>query len=182
MEMTKTYQEYITSLKKEVVQCRMKAVLSVNKELILLYWKIGKKILEMQEKEGWGAKIVQQISKDLKSAFPDMTGLSERNLVYMQTFAKAYPDFEFTQEMPAQITWYHNQTILDKVKNQRERLWYINKTIENGWSRNVLALQIESKLYERQGNDTKKLSNFKETLPPSQSGSGPKPDKRSLQL
>ncbi|MBM3611243.1 MAG: DUF1016 domain-containing protein, partial [Alphaproteobacteria bacterium] len=169
MEMTKTYQDYITFLKKEVVQCRMKAVLSVNKELILLYWKIGKKILEMQEKEGWGAKIVQQISKDLKSAFPDMTGLSERNLVYMQTFAKAYPDFEFTQEVPAQITWYHNQTILDKVKNQRERLWYINKTIENGWSRNVLAVQIESKLYERQGNNTKKLSNFKETLPPSQS-------------
>ena len=162
MEMTKTYQEYITSLKKEVVQCRMKAVLSVNKELILLYWKIGKKILEMQEKEGWGAKIVQQISKDLKSAFPDMTGLSERNLVYMQTFAKAYPDFEFTQQVAAQIPWMHNCILLDKIHSQERRLWYINKTIENGWSRNVLALQIDSKLYERQGNDRKKISNFKE--------------------
>ena len=169
MEMTKTYQEYITSLKKEVVQCRMKAVLSVNKELILLYWKIGKKILEMQEKEGWGAKIVQQISKDLKSAFPDMTGLSERNLKYMRRFALEWMDFQIVQQLAAQIPWMHNCILLDKIHSQERRLWYINKTIENGWSRNVLALQIESKLYERQGNDTKKLSNFKETLPPSQS-------------
>jgi hypothetical protein len=98
-----------------------------------------------------------------------MKGLGERNLVYMQTFAKAYPDFEFTQEAPAQIPWYHNQTILDKVKSYSERLWYINKTIEIGWSRSVLALQIESKLYERQGNEAKKISNFKETLPSPQS-------------
>jgi predicted nuclease of restriction endonuclease-like (RecB) superfamily len=169
MEITKTYQEYIASLKQEVVQCRMKAILSVNKELILLYWRIGKKILEMQEKEGWGSKIIQQISKDLKAAFPDMKGLGERNLKYMRRFAYEWQDIQIVQQVAAQIPWTHNCILLDKVHAHNVRLWYINKTIENGWSRSVLALQIESKLYERQGNEAKKISNFKATLPPAQS-------------
>lgn len=169
MTLNISYKSYIEELKSEIVQARYKAILSVNKELILMYWRIGKKILEMQKEKGWGTKVIEQISKDLQEEFPDMKGLGQRNLVYMQTFAKTYPDYEFTQEVPAQITWYHNQTILDKAKTYEERLWYIQKTIENGWSRNVLVLQIKSRLYERQGLDAKKISNFKETLPSPQS-------------
>lgn len=145
MFIEKTYQDYITSLKKEVIQCRMKALLSVNKELILLYWKIGKKILEMQKKEGWGAKIIQQISKDLKFEFPDMTGFGERNLKYMRKFAFEWEDFQIVHQLAAQIPWMHNCILLDKIHSPERRLWYINKTIENGWSRNVLALQMSSR-------------------------------------
>lgn len=169
MEIESSYQDYIASLKKEITHSRFKAALSVNKELILLYWRIGKKILEMQEKEGWGAKVVLQISRDLKSAFPDMKGLSERNLKYMRKFAYEYIDEEFVQQLAAQIPWMHNCMLLDKIKNNAGRLWYIQKTIENGWSRHVLGLQISANLYERQGSDSKKLSNFKERLPAPQS-------------
>ena len=95
-----------------------------------------------------------------------MKGLSARNLVYMQTFAKAYPDFSITQEVLAQITWYHNITLLDKVKNYEERHWYVHETAKNGWSRNVLVAQIQTGLYKRQG---KSVNNFQNTLPSPQS-------------
>jgi predicted nuclease of restriction endonuclease-like (RecB) superfamily len=161
-----SYIHLIENLKQEISKARIKAHLAVNKELITLYWKIGKQILEQQKQEGWGAKVIENISQDLRREFPEMKGLSSRNLVYMQTFAKAYPDFEITQETLAQITWYHNITLLDKVKDKEQRLWYIQKTIENGWSRNVLVLQIQSNLFERAG---KSINNFSATLPASQS-------------
>ncbi len=166
MELAKSYTDLIESLKLEIQQARIKAHLAVNKELILLYWNIGRKILQQKEQEGWGTKVIKQIARDLQTAFPGMRGFSERNLVYMQTFAKSYPDFQFTQALPAQITWYHNTTILDKITNHEQRSWYIKSTIEHGWSRNVLVHQIETNLYERQG---KSLNNFKDTLPSSQS-------------
>ena len=159
---TKTYIEFLNSLKKEIQHARLKAHLAVNKELILLYWRIGKEILERKKDLGWGSKVIEQLSQDLRHTFPEMKGLSLRNLVYMQTFASSYPDFEFTQALPAQITWYHNQTILDKVQDPQKRIFYIQNTIENGWSRNILVIQIDSNLYERQG---KALTNFKDTLP-----------------
>lgn len=160
------YLDTLTFLKEEIRQARMRAHLSVNKELILLYWKIGGEIIRRKKELAWGSKIIFQLSKDLRYEFPEMKGLSDRNLVYMQTFASTYPDIEITQALPAQIPWYHNQAILDKLKDYDQRLWYIQKTIENGWSRNTLVLQIENNLYGRQG---KSLTNFKTTLPSSTS-------------
>ena len=159
---TKTYMEFLNSLKKEIKQARLKAHLAVNKELILLYWKIGKEILERKRDLGWGSKVIEQLSQDLQHTFPEMKGLSPRNLVYMQTFANAYPDFEFTQQVVAQIPWGHIVIILDKINDSQKRIFYIQNTIEHGWSRNVLAMQIANNLYEREG---KALTNFKDTLP-----------------
>ncbi len=157
-----SYQNHITELKAEIMRARVKAALSVNRELVLLYWRIGQKILEMQEKEGWGAKVIEQISKDLRKDFPEMRGLSARNLKYMRTFSATYSDVKFVQQAAAQIPWFHNCLLLDKLKREKERIWYIQKTIENGWSRNVLSMQIETNLYARQGQA---ITNFKETLP-----------------
>src|SRR5690606_32833122 len=151
MVLDKSYAELIHSLKQEIVAARVKAHLAVNAELVTLYWKIGKHILTLQKERGWGAKVIERISQDLRHEFPDMKGLSSRNLVYMQTFAKTYSDFEFTQAVLAKITWYHNITLLEKVSAPEIREWYIYKTIENGWSRNVLVHHIESNLYQRQG-------------------------------
>lgn len=161
-----SYIELIKSLKKEIHQSRIRAHLSVNKELIMLYWRIGKNILDRQKAEGWGSKVIENVSQYLRTEFPEMKGLSARNLVYMQTFAKKFNDYEFTQQAAAQIPWFHICLIMDKINTQHEREWYIRKTIENGWSRNVLSIQIDTKLYEREG---KSITNFKNTLPSLQS-------------
>ena len=160
------YAALIQTLKTEISQARIRAHLSVNKEMITLYWRIGSQILERQDKEGWGTKVIENISNDLRKEFPEMKGLSARNLVYMQTLAKAYPDFSITQQVVAQIPWGHNCVIMEKITVDDQRLWYIQKTIENGWSRNVLSLQIQSNLYARDG---KSINNFKSTLPAAQS-------------
>jgi len=130
------------------------------------YWDIGRQILARQDKEGWGAKIIDRLAADLKKSFPDMKGFSSRNLKYMRKFAENYPDRKFVQEVLAQITWYHNITLLEKVKIPIEREWYIHETIENGWSRDIMVIQIETGLYQRQG---KGVSNFSRTLPSPQS-------------
>lgn len=160
------YQDFIVSLKEQIKSAQIKAALAVNQELVFLYWNIGKSILERQSNEGWGAKIIDQISKDLGSEFPDIKGFSVRNLKYIRAFAEAWPDTQFVQQAAAQIPWFHNCTLLDKVKDPKEREWYIQQTIQNGWSRNILVLQIESGLYYRQGQA---VTNFKATLPSSQS-------------
>lgn len=160
------YTRFLLDIKEQVRSSQIKAALSVNKELILLYRDIGKKIFKKQEKEGWGTKIIDNLAKDLKQAFPQMKGFSTRNLKYMRAFALAYKDVDFVQQVAAQIPWFHNCTLLDKVKKTDERMFYIRKTIENGWSRNVLVHQIESNLYKRQG---KALTNFSKTLPKQQS-------------
>jgi len=170
--------------------------------LLVLYWKMGKAILQHQQAEGWGAKIIDNLAKDLRSEFPDMKGISPRNLKYMRAFAEAYPQFvqqaaaqiagkiaqqpvrqlakeqivqvplaqlegpEIVQAPLAQITWYHHITLLDKVKDPDERLFYIQQTAENGWSRNVMVHQIESGLYKRKGAA---VTNFEATLPQPQS-------------
>ncbi len=160
------YGDFLKSLKQRIKETQLKAAISANRELVLLYWDIGQQILERQDKEGWGAKIIDKLASDLKHEFPDMKGFSPRNLKYMRTFAKNYPDREFVQAVLAQITWYHNIAIFEKIKEIKEREWYIHKTIENGWSRDILVLQIESRLYHRQG---KGESNFSQTLPSPQS-------------
>lgn len=160
-ELNGQYTKFIEEIKDTVLHARYKAIKAVNKELILLYYAIGKAILDKQTIERWGSKVIDQLSKDLRSAFPEMKGFSPRNLTYMCKFAKEYPDLEIVQEVLAQLTWYHNITLLEKVPNKEERLFYIAKAIEHGWSRNVMVMQIETSLYNRQG---KAITNFKDRL------------------
>ncbi len=160
------YAEFLADIKNRIRLAQTQAALSVNSELVLLYWHIGKDILKRQDEQGWGAKVITRLSQDLSREFPLMKGFSSRNLKYMRAFALAYPDESFVQEVLAQITWYHNITLLSKVKDSREREWYIRQTIERGWSRDVLVHQIESGLYNRKGNA---VTNLERTLPSPQS-------------
>ena len=166
LSLSENYSEFLQSLKERIRTAQVKAALAVNRELVLLYWQIGKDILERQKHEGWGAKVITKLSKDLKAEFPDMKGFSTRNLKYMRSFAEAYPDQQIVQQAAAQMPWFHNCVLMDKVKDNAQRLWYIQQTIENGWSRAVLEYQIESKLYQRQG---KAITNFEQALPQPQS-------------
>lgn len=161
-----TYATFVSDLKRKIADARHRAGLSVNRELVRLYWNIGRDILGRQEREGWGARVIDRLAGDLRQAFPEMTGLSARNLKYMRAFAEAWPDVEFVQQLAAQLPWGHNMLILDAVKRPQERAWYARQTIEHGWSRNVLAHQIGSNLFARQGSA---LTNFSRTLPTEQS-------------
>ncbi len=160
------YNQLLNDLKQRVASSRYKAALSVNRELILLYHHVGTKILESQAKQGWGSKVIDQLSKDLQAGFPEMKGFSTRNLKYMRKFAQEYSDFEFVQEVLAQLTWYHNVTLLDKISDKQIRLFYVNNAIEYGWSRNIMVMQIETNLHKRQGQA---ITNFKDKLPSPQS-------------
>jgi predicted nuclease of restriction endonuclease-like (RecB) superfamily len=160
------YQQFLGELKERIRNAQIRAVIAINRELVLLYWQIGRDILHRQQQQGWGAKVINNLASDLQKAFPEMKGFSSRNLKYMRSFAETYPDFEFVQQVVAQIPWGHNVRILDTVKDANEREWYIRQTIEQGWSRNVLVHQIESGLYKRQG---KADTNFSRTLPNPQS-------------
>ena len=197
------YAEFLESLKARVHQAQTKAMLSVNRELIQLYWDIGRLIVERQEREGWGKSVVDRLAADIQEAFPGMRGFSPGNVWRMRSFYLAYRDHEpilaqparelnrqispqaeprmrasklaqAARELPAsvppqavaEIPWFHNVILIEKVKDPAERLWYAGKTLEHGWSRAVLTVQIESELYRRQG---KAVSNFSVTLPAPQS-------------
>jgi len=160
------YSKFLADLKERVASSRYKAALSVNREMILLYHHIGTQILEAQNKAGWGAKVIDQLSKDLASEFPEMKGFSMRNLKYMRKFASEYPDLQFVQEVLAQLTWYHNVTLLDKISDKQIRLFYVKHAIEYGWSRNIMVMQMELSLHKRQGQA---ITNFKDKLPSPQS-------------
>ena len=165
-EMSDSYLNFIEEIKKEIQNQRISVVLNANSSMICLYWNIGKAILQKQEEEGWGAKVIDRMAKDLKDAFPDMSGFSPRNIKYMRKFAECWPDFEIVQQVVAQIPWRTNRMLLDKLDTQEERIWYAYKTIENGWSSTVLDLQIQSKLIGRTG---KSVNNFPVALPPADS-------------
>lgn len=160
------YATFLNELKQRIRLAQVKAALAVNRELILLYWQIGREILLKQKVEGWGTKVIDRLAKDLKEEFPDMTGFSRSNLKYMRAFAEAYPEDQFGQQAVDQIPWGHNIRILEMVKDPKARLWYVRQTIENGWSRNILVMQIESDLYQRQGGA---ITNFERSLPAPQS-------------
>ena len=160
------YDEFLRDLKERISRAQVKAALAVNRELVLLYWNIGRAILDEQNAHGWGAKVIETVSADLKREFPDMSGFSPRNLKYMRRFAEQWPDEQFVQQVAAQIPWFHNCVLLDKLPDAQTREFYIRQTIENGWSRNVLVLQIESGLHRRLGQAP---NNFERTLPAPQS-------------
>ena len=163
---TQNYTALLASIKERIQSAQVRASLAVNNELVLLYWGIGNEITRRQKEEGWGTKVIDTLARDLKRSFPDMQGFSLRNLKYMKAFAEAWPEEAIVQAPLAQITWYHNITLIHKVKNAEERLWYAAQAIQNGWSRNVLVIQIEAGLFRRQG---KALTNFQRTLPAPQS-------------
>ncbi len=160
------YDDFLHDLKTRVRAAQVKAALSVNRELVLLYWQIGRDILARQQAQGWGAKVIERLSRDLRREFPEMKGFSRTNLMYMRAFAEAYPDESIVQQAAGQLPWFHNCVLLDKVKDEAERLWYAHQTVGHGWSRNVLVHQIESGLFRRQG---KAQTNFAQTLPAPQS-------------
>lgn len=160
------YDDFLRDLKARIRSAQVRAALAVNRELVVLYWQMGQDILVRQQQQGWGAKVIERLAKDLRSAFPEMKGFSRTNLLYMRAFAEAYPDEQFVQQVAGQIPWFHNCTLIDKVKDSQEREFYIRQTVEHGWSRNVLVPQIESNLYPRQGKAT---TNFERALPAPQS-------------
>lgn len=185
----RNYREFLEDLKNRIRSSQVKAGLSVNRELILLYWSIGRDILERQKHEGWGKAVVDHLAADLQKAFPGMEGFSPRNIWRMRAFYLAWTEgvvakqerkfgdkflTQVASEMDGQnlpqaaseIPWFHNVILVQKLKNPLKRLWYAQKTVEHGWSRNVLVHQIESGLYERQGRAS---TNFKRTLPAPQS-------------
>ncbi len=160
------YAALLNGLKSRIRQAQVRAALSVNQEMILLYWQIGQEILNRESTEGWGSKVIDRLAKDLKGSFPTMKGFSSRNLKYMRAFAEAYPDSQIVQRSVAQLPWRHNIALLEKLKDSEQRRWYAQKAIENGWSRDVLVMQIETNLLQRQGEA---VTNFERTLPPEQS-------------
>ena len=163
---SKNYQDLLARLRNQIRTAQVRAAVAVNQELVLLYWGIGKEILTRQKEDGWGTRVIERLAKDLRSEFPDMHGLSPRNLGYMKAFAEAWPEEPILQQPVAKLPWGHNVRLLDLVKSPEERLWYAQAAIENGWSRNVLVMQIEGGLHRRQG---KAVTNFQATLPQPQS-------------
>lgn len=166
----KKYLDWIKSLKQKFRQVQLKAAVKVNNELLNFYWQLGKEIAQKQKETSWGDKLIDNLSKDLMAEFPEVKGFSRRNLMYIQKWYLFYSaDSKLVQQAVAlitQIPWGHNLVIITKCKNVNEAIFYVQKTIENGWSRNVLIHQIEIKLYGRVG---KAITNFDVTLPKPQS-------------
>ena len=188
------YEQWRKDIEHLIDTAKLHTALNVNVGTLTLYWNIGKSILQKQEQEGWGKQVIEQLSKDLISRYPDDRGYSKRNLGYMKSFAMQYPDFPFLQvplaklkELPilqatlaklesegkdfvqvplAQISWYHHISLLPKVKDEAQRAYYITETAQNGWSRDVMLLQIDNGYIHAKGHA---INNFEQTLPPLQS-------------
>ena len=160
------YLELLETLKLHIRSIQSRAILAANRELILLYWEIGRQILERQQQEGWGAKVIDRLAADLRHAFPEMTGFSQRNLLFMRAFSQEFPNNEMVKQVASQLPWWHIVRLLQMTKDPAERDFYMRQTLEHGWSRAMLVHQIESDLYRRQG---RALTNFDRALPPVQS-------------
>lgn len=171
----KEYISTLAELKKQVQECQGRAITAANKELVRLYWTIGKIIVERQENNGWGSKFIDKLTKDLQNEFPGIEGFSRTNIFRMRAFYLAYrivplPVGQFDElehlGILARIPWSHNIILVEKLDNIKERIWYANKVLEHGWSRDILGTWINSKLHRREG---KALTNFQLTLPVPQS-------------
>ena len=156
------YFEVLNDIKKTLIVTRNRIVENANRDLVLMYYNIGLKLIENNK---WGSSFIDTLAKDLKVEFPTLKGMSARNLRYMQKFATEFANDEFLQGVLAKLSWNHNQILLDKVKNKEIRKWYAKESLENGWSVSILIHQISSKLYERQALLENKTTNFDNTLP-----------------
>ncbi len=144
LESNDKYFEILNDIKRTLVVTRNKIVENANKELILMYYSIGSKLI-MNNK--WGSSFIDNLARDLKMEFPTIKGMSARNLRYMQKFASEYDNDEFLQGVLAKLSWNHNQILMDRLKDKEIRKWYAKETLENSWSVSILTHQIESKLY-----------------------------------
>ena len=156
------YADWLADLKTRIHSAQQRATLAVNRELVTLYWQIGRDILARQASQGWGAKVIDRLAHDLRNAFPEMKGFSRANLMYMRAFAEAWPDEQIVQQAVGQLPWGHNLVLLSRLKQPEQRLAYAQAAIEHGWSRNVLNIHIETRLLERTG---RAVTNFAERLP-----------------
>jgi len=178
-ELPAGYATLLEDLKARIRAAQVKAALSVNRELIELYWYIGKSIVERQRAEGWGKSVVERLARDIQKEFPGIVGFSPQNIWYMRAFHLAWTEDVLNLQQPVgdldgknlpqavgEIPWGHNLQLLAKIKDPMERLWYARMTLEHGWSRSVLVHQLESDLFSRQGMA---ITNFSRTLPAPQS-------------
>ena len=165
-ELPADYEQWLAAIKRRVSQVQTRAAVAANRELVLLYWELGRDILARQAREGWGAKVVDRLAHDLRKAFPYMKGLSRANLMNVRSFAEAWPGLEIVQQLVGQLPWGHNLLLLQKLSVSSEREWYARAAIAHGWSRAVLAHQIAGRLIARQGAA---VTNFDVTLPPDKS-------------
>lgn len=156
------YFEVLNDIKKTLIITRNRIVENANRDLVLMYYNIGLKLIENNK---WGSSFIDTLAKDLKVEFPTLKGMSARNLRYMQKFATEFANDEFLQHYVAKLPWSSLTTIIDQVKDKKQRKWYIMESIQNGWSRPVIVHQISSKLYERQALLENKTTNFDNTLP-----------------
>lgn len=162
-QISPSYKDWLSEIKSKVRSSQIKAALAVNAALIDFYWELGKMIVDKLAQEKWGNKVIEQLAKDLKSEFPHMKGFSRTNLYYIKQFYEVYKqEASIVQQLVGQLPWGHNIVIISQIETSTARLFYLNQIIENNWSRDILALQIKTKLHERQG---KAISNFKATLP-----------------
>lgn len=162
------YNNILEDLKSKFKSAQIRASIKVNSELLEFYWYLGKRIIEVQSNYKWGSKFLENLSKDLSKAFPNVKGFSKRNLEFIRKWVSFW-DNEITKQVVSQIfqiPWGHNIVIIQKCKSIDEAIFYVKNTIENGISRNVLVHQIESGLFYRQN---KAINNFEKTLPPIQS-------------
>lgn len=177
------YGSLLQNIKARIRTAQVRAFMASNAEMLHLYWDIGRMLVQRQAREGWGAGVLRRLAADLHNELPEQKGFSERNLKLMTQFFREYPHFPAIRQRPvaltdpaapaaigqppvAQITWAHNVLLMQKVKDRALRSWYVRQTIEQGWSRSVLGLMIQSRVHERQG---KAVTNFTRTLPPPQS-------------
>lgn len=166
LEPPEGYGDWLAEVKARVVAARQRAVLAVNLSQLALYREIGQGLLDRQEVQGWGAKVIDRLAHDLRTAFPDMQGFSARNLRFMRDFARAWPDDQIWQRTVAKLPWGHNTVLLSRLKTTDERLAYAAAALERGWSRAALELHIEARTVQRTGQA---LTNFQRTLPAPQS-------------
>lgn len=157
------YPELLDSVAGHIGAGQQRALRAANTELVASYWSIGREILSRQDAEGYGTRVIDRLSADLRQRFPEARGFSPRNLKYMRAFAAAWPDREVVLRVVAQLPWGHQQSLLNKLDDPQTRLWYVAEAAENGWSRAILDLQIDSRLHERSG---RAISNFQVALPP----------------
>jgi predicted nuclease of restriction endonuclease-like (RecB) superfamily len=161
------YDELLREVKERIHTARVRAAFAVSRELVALYWQLGRKLAERKETSGWGDGALRRLAFDLQASFPGVEGFSYRNLYRMRAFYLAYPDeTSFVTQPVSQIPWGHNIVIVQKLKDAEARVWCAEQTREHGWSRAVLELQIETDLRGRQG---KAITNFPQTLPPAES-------------
>ena len=150
LHLDKDYMDFFSNIRTRLKTAQIRAALAANSELIKFYWELGNDLIQKQKTQKWGAHFLEQFSHDIRQAFPEMQGFSVTNLKRMRLFAQSYPDFEIRAQAVPQLPWGHIVRLMQMIKDESQREWYAEQTIKNGWSRAVMEMQIESRLYERQ--------------------------------